>query len=527
MRRGVQVALALAAVAAALAPMLGIGFVNDDYTIIEFALHRPLPLLEALSSRAEVIEVYYRPLFDLSLALDFLAWGWTPSGFRLTNLALHLLNTLLVWRLARALRFDEATALFALLVFGLHPIHETSLYWIAGRTDVLCATFYLAALVALARHLEAPSAWTLLGTLGLGLLAMLTKEMAITLPIVAGIVAWWLRRDAQARERRTAVMVASLPLAIVVGGVLLARWIALDNNLFASSGVHGDVPIVHLVRNVATYMGLLVIPAGHAAIEELLRARPGLYIGLAVATLAVGAIVLLRWRRSLGPLLFCAAALLVTMIPVLRLTMRWYLYIPSIFFAIGAGWLVSRLTDRNRRAGFVAIAALGIGYAVIDGTTIRRWIEASELAGRLAPDIRRVAALMPPGDTLLFATVPGKVGGVPVFNLGFAGTVRHLTGDRDRPVAVASRLEVGALPVDIRIAHDSLQRLTVRSGAFFVNSPANVARQIVPGVATAVPTDAGPVIAELDRAGRTRTIGLDASRRWIIFDGTSFRITTP
>src|SRR5436189_192212 len=47
-----------------------------------------------------------RPLVNVSFALDYALWGARPFGFHLTNLLLHILNVLLLFRLARSIAVD-------------------------------------------------------------------------------------------------------------------------------------------------------------------------------------------------------------------------------------------------------------------------------------------------------------------------------------------------------------------------------------------------------------------------------------
>lgn len=534
MRRGAPVLLALVAVAAVLGPMIAIGFVNDDYTIIRFALHGARPDLGALLTRAEVIEVYYRPLFDLSLVLDFLVHGWNAAGFRSTNLALHLINSLLVWALARRLRFDDTTAIVALLLFGLHPIHETSIYWIAGRTDILCTAFYLAALLLVAGHIESRRAGPLVSALALCLAAILTKEMALTLPLVVAAVVLWMRRQEPLRTRLRSALSIAWPFAAVIAATLVLRYIMLENDLFGARGVHQDVGVLQIVRNVGTYLGLLVIPTGHGAIEETLRGNPLLFVALAAGSLLVATVVLVRWRRTLAPLLFCSAAMLLTMLPVLRLMMRWYLYLPSVFFAIGLGWLLSRALLLKRGLAFAATAIILLAYAAIDLVAIDAWVDAGRLAEGLGAQLRSVALDARAGDTLRFATVPGKLGAAPVFNLGFAGTVRHVLGEDSLAVLYASRLTMRGYPSHISHDLDSASGellIEAAGGEYFTVSAAEIVSQRAVADAGAVfDSELGPLrILDASTPGRPTRMSIalapaEARTKTYLFDGVRFRL---
>jgi hypothetical protein len=531
--RPLDVAIALAVVAAVLAAvggMLDIGFLNDDYQIIGFALHGARPNLLALLSRAEVIEVYYRPLFDLSLALDFLAWGWSPAGFRATTLALHLVNCALVYAIARRLRFEHAVALLALILFGLHPIHEMSLFWIAGRTDVLCTTLVLGSLVLFCRYRDSGDPDTLVGSLVVALLAMLAKEMAISLPLLVAAFAWWTRRDYEMRPPRRALDIArsAAPFFVIVGGVLLARYWLLGNDLFGSEGVHRDVGVATMARNVAVYLGLLAIPAGHAALDDALRTHPAPLLLAAGAIVLAAGVALVRWRRALAPLLFAIACLLLALVPVVRLTMRWYLYLPSVFFALGLAWSIGRIVRQWRAPGIAFASALVLTYGSLTVIAAREWVGASREARRLDASLAGYLAAHPAGarDTLRFLVIPGKLGDVPLYNLGFAGTVRHLAR-RDVVVETAAKLvqPSGSERVFTRARGDSLAIDASGSAYFSPGPPPAVQRDATDGTRNVIVTEAGALrVVATNRAGRMRAfaVPIDTARshtRLLGFDG--------
>ncbi|MBN2489608.1 MAG: hypothetical protein JXQ29_02005, partial [Planctomycetes bacterium] len=148
---------------------------------------------------------YYRPVIALSYMLDTFFWGRTqkwhefaksgarselkwerlnPVGFHLTNVLVHALNSLLVFLLVRSLCRRHWVALAAGVLFAVHPIHTESVTWIAGRTDVMATTFYLAAFWCYVRFRNSGSSGALAGGITLALVAALTKEMALPLGVV-------------------------------------------------------------------------------------------------------------------------------------------------------------------------------------------------------------------------------------------------------------------------------------------------------------------------------------------------------
>ena len=533
--------IVLTIVAGVLAPMIAIDFVNDDIGIIRFALHGPRPDFTALLTRAEVIEVYYRPLFDLTLGLDFLAWGWTAAGYRLTNLLLHLVATVLVLALGRALRFEASAALCAALLFGLHPIHEMSLYWIAGRTDVLCSVFYLLTLLlftdAFARGRPGGHALSLVAAL----LAMLSKEMAITLPAAVAIVAWWIGRDGNDTPHRRGALGTALlhaaPYAGIVAAVIVGRMILLDNNVFDDAGAHQSVPVLAIARNLATYAGLLVVPLGHEAIAGVLRASPVLWTA-ALIPFAIGAALLWRKRHSAGPLVLCFALVLVTLLPVSRLMMRWYLYLPSAFFALGLGWLISRYAERRRRAAVAIACSLALVYAATDVATIAQWISASRIASTLPAQLHAALGEIHAGDTLRFATIPAKIGSTPLHHLGFPAAVRHALGNDSIAIDVASKLVMSEFPPSLTIEmppdRTDAVRLQLTSnarersfGGYFLVADTERAGRVAEGrpplirginvTSNAHDTHGRPVDITVEPVRSTMHV------HWLVYDGRSFK----
>lgn len=159
-----------------------------------------------------------RPLSMLSFGLNALTTGMQPFGFKLTNLAIHLLNGALVWRVVvRLLAFSPAVPasrrpLLALLATGLwllHPLQLTSVLYVVQRMTSLSATFVLAGLVcylrARAAQIDGRDARTLLwvGVSACLVLAALTKENGVLLIAYCLAIELSLLRFRDPRGKRT------------------------------------------------------------------------------------------------------------------------------------------------------------------------------------------------------------------------------------------------------------------------------------------------------------------------------------
>ena len=134
-------------------------------------------------------EVHYWPLTYTTFWLEHKMWGLAPAGYHIVNVLLHLLNTLLVWRLL--LRLAVPGAWVAAAVFAAHPTHVESVAWIIERKDVLSGLFYLAAVLVWLRFLEQSRPWRYGLALLLFAAGLLSKSIVVTLPVALLIVQWW------------------------------------------------------------------------------------------------------------------------------------------------------------------------------------------------------------------------------------------------------------------------------------------------------------------------------------------------
>src|SRR5262245_32998536 len=98
--------LLIAALNAALfAPMMGHGFVHDDFAPLFSVAYYPF-WRGAMSVNAGPS---YAPFACLSYKLDWMLWGWNPFAFAAGNLLVHTANILLIYALAQKLwRSDSA-----------------------------------------------------------------------------------------------------------------------------------------------------------------------------------------------------------------------------------------------------------------------------------------------------------------------------------------------------------------------------------------------------------------------------------
>jgi protein O-mannosyl-transferase len=182
---------------------------------------------------------YYRPMQTVIFAVVYKFAGLSPFAYHLVSLLLHIACSILVYLLCIELGWAVTASLLASSLFAVHPVHTEAVSWIAGVTEVACAFFYFAALLALLRSLRSKkSVWVAVGMLCF-LIALCSKEMAVTFPVVALIVLRMRWTELQLNPRKAAV--ALIPYVLVLGAYGLARIAIVGANLPATFAEHAGL----------------------------------------------------------------------------------------------------------------------------------------------------------------------------------------------------------------------------------------------------------------------------------------------
>ncbi len=91
---------------------------------------------------------FYHPLTWLSLLLDATIFGVNPGAFHLTNLWLHIANTLLLFHFVKRATGETGKSLVIAGLFAWHPINVETVAWVSERKGLLAMLFALMALIA-------------------------------------------------------------------------------------------------------------------------------------------------------------------------------------------------------------------------------------------------------------------------------------------------------------------------------------------------------------------------------------------
>jgi hypothetical protein len=271
---------------------------------------------------------FYRPLISVFMVGDYLVWGANGLGFHLTNLACHLASSILLFFIVRQVAAEAqpndsgiAWPFAAAALFAAYPLHPEAVSWITGRVDAIVTVFALASFWSYIcwrrdgklRHLACAA-----GTM---VLALLSKEMAVTLPPL--FVLWEVLRPREPGAGLVKgvrnIIQPTILFWLVLVGYFVVRRIALG------TFVGGYDDSLFFVANPKLFIGgwihglrMLLVPIN----QELLGAHHPLtkiWQAALVISIAGSILAAARYPGLRKPFVFLTGWLALSLLPVYKI----------------------------------------------------------------------------------------------------------------------------------------------------------------------------------------------------------------
>ncbi|MBN2383036.1 hypothetical protein JXQ70_09155 [bacterium] len=421
-------------------PALTSLFVSDDFILVEAVKNRgPWGILVQSEGG------FFRPLVSASLYLDYSCWHLDPLGYHLTNLIVHVLNSLLLCIIILQLLTvfpgsNAARSLLAMLgasLFLCLPSHSETIFWISARPDLLATTFFLAAWSCyfMSSIVDCPRySWSLCSCIFFGL-ALASKESVLFFPGLVLACEFFL-----SRMKGRQYCPSNKGLLLVLGYILIEAFyfvIRFHNTGTIIGGYGTDVHLalspVQLLKNALSFCSRTVLPALPGKLTV-----PLLFLGLLVI---IGSLFLTRKVKMNyihTPIWLLIVSFFLSLIPVFTLGVskidsqgERFLYLPSVFALCLLVVLGDHILKKPRK---LIIAAIFMIIASIFPLHMnaRNW----ERAGMVCKDLIADLQALHDHHIVCLANLPDNLRGAYIFRNGLDQALKLFSGP-EAPVSVS------------------------------------------------------------------------------------------
>ena len=157
-------------------------FVGDDFTWLRWAATTPV---EGISKYfTDATGFFYRPIEKLFFLTNYLVFWLNPAGYHFLGLIVHIVTTWIVYLLTLKLTNTKLIALISSLFFLLLPMHHESIFWSSSSGGLFAGLFFLMSVYFYIAHIQTNKKLSLFLSLTSFILALLSHETAVTLPLV-------------------------------------------------------------------------------------------------------------------------------------------------------------------------------------------------------------------------------------------------------------------------------------------------------------------------------------------------------
>ncbi len=318
-----------------------------------------------------------RPLFHISLVLDWQLNNGLPFGFHLTNILWHIAAVLLLWKVldkpAGKTGASPTLSAGAALLFGLHPILTESVTYIWGRSGVMSTVFMLVSLLFYlhARGENKTRLAPFLASVAAFIAALAAKETAAVLPLLLiGVeVACYDKRGFWKPFARTVPFPAFVALIFAWRLATYGRLVFDVEESYAS----------HLARQVcvtAGYLRMLAWPFGLSVTHHVPDTYPAAQVAASaalIAAIATASVFFIKRKPLLwfAGVLFFAGLAPFFFIPLNDRMVERNLYLPAMGFALLLSTGIHSIAPKWRN---VMLAAVAVCFFINTTARNRVWL---------------------------------------------------------------------------------------------------------------------------------------------------------
>lgn len=324
----------------------------------------------------------WHPVTTLSYLVEYELFGLDPFWYHLTNLMIHIANSVLLFWVLKGMTGRVWASAFAAAVFAVHPLQVESVAWVAERKNVLSGFFWILTVGAYARYTRRPKVGRYVVVLLIFCFGLMSKPTVIALPFVLLLLDYW----PLCRPGLRRLIVEKIPLFVLSGVLSVITFIAQKGGATLTLGEHLGVLIrlSNALVSYVKYIGKIFCPNDLAVLyPHAGRMLPGWQWTGALILLVAISVLVLRLRRQRRYLIVGWLWYLGTLVPVIGLIQSGaqamadrYIYLPLVGIAVMVGWGTGDIVTRWRQVRIPAVILAGaVVVGMVFGTRmqVRYW----------------------------------------------------------------------------------------------------------------------------------------------------------
>ncbi|MEO5358821.1 MAG: tetratricopeptide repeat protein [Nitrospirota bacterium] len=368
------------------------GFVNYDdykYVIDNYNIQGGITLDGILWALKTSYFSYWHPLTWISHMADISLYGLNPHGHHLSSLLIHVGAVTAVFLFLNYATGRLWQSALVAAFFALHPINVESVAWVSERKNVLCALFWFITAAAYVFYARGPALSRYVIVLLCYLFALMSKPMAVTLPVVMLILDYWpLDRFKGNAKMNGLLVLEKLPFFVLSALSSALTIYGQAKNEAVASLTESSLwfRLSSAALSYMTYLGKAVWPTALCVFYPYKEISSPWSVVLSVAALVIITGVAV-WIRKTRPYVLAGWLwFLVTLVPVLQFVQTSaapvadrYAYIPFAGIFIIVSWGIFDFFKNNRTIILVLAAALLLPLALLTYMQTGYWRDTGTL----------------------------------------------------------------------------------------------------------------------------------------------------
>ena len=320
---------------------------------------------------------FWHPLTWISLMLDYQLYGLNPGGFHLTNVILHILSTLLLFRLFNRMTGTVWESAFVSAFFALHPLRVESVAWVSERKDVLSVFFWMLTLCLYVYYTRKPVIGRYLLVLFCFICGLMSKPMVVTLPVVMILLDYWPLGRFESHKGNVILLQFKEKFSFFILSAVFSIITLYAQYNPATEIIPLSYRLTNALNSLVIYLGQILMPYDLVFLFSIPKQINILQTLTAfIFTVAISNIVIVNVKRF--PYLFVGWIwYIITILPILGIThigIHWrhdlYTYLPSIGIAVMMTWGITSLVKSEKKRKFILFP---VGIAVLTIMALLAW----------------------------------------------------------------------------------------------------------------------------------------------------------